>query len=181
MAALKNIVVAGVSLYHPLHPINYHTHIQQGASYLGPHILAALHHSNFNITAIHRPNSTNTYPPYVKSIETDFSPSSLLSAFKNQDAVISVLGFDGIPEQMKMIDAATQAGIKRFVPSEFGWSKDLPMMPELEARMEIKKKSYEYLLQKCKEYPGMTWSAIASGVFIDWVSYHRSSFLPSIE
>jgi len=142
----------------------------QGGSNLGPHILSALHSSaqNLQISALHRPSSTTKFPSYVTPISTDFTPSSLTAAFQDQDVVISVLGFDGLVEQNKMIDAAKEAGVKRFIPSEFGWSKDLPMVPELKARLKIKEDGFKYLVQKCED-GGMTWSALASGIFIDWV------------
>jgi len=149
MSILKNVVVAG------------------GGSTLGPFILSGLHKANFRISVLKRPNSTTTFPAYVNPIETDFSPSSLVAAFENQDAVVSILGYDGVPEQIKMIDAAEEAGVKRFIPSEFGWSRDIPMLPELAGRFKPKEEAFKYLVRKCSTGP-MTWSAIASGAFIEW-------------
>jgi len=142
----------------------------QAGSSLGSFIISALHaNPNFIISALKRPNSTTTFPPYVRSIETDFSLPSLISAFQNQDAVISTIGYDGILEQIKIIDAAVEAGVKRFVPSEFGWSKDSELLPGLVARLKPKEEVLAHLYQKCNDSQ-MTWSVIASGVFLDWVS-----------
>ncbi|KAG9449681.1 hypothetical protein H6P81_009646 [Aristolochia fimbriata] len=50
---------------------------------------------------------------------------SLLEAIKQVDVVISTVGSDQVPDQVKIIAAIKEAGnIKRFVPSEFGNDAD---------------------------------------------------------
>lgn len=71
---------------------------------------------------------------------------------------------------MAMIDGAVQTGIKRFVPSEFGWAEDLVLLPELVARLKPKRKVLDYLVQKTRDNQTLAWSAIAAGPFLDWVS-----------
>ncbi|OCL02031.1 NAD(P)-binding protein [Glonium stellatum] len=150
MSAIKKVVVVGAG------------------GNLGPFILSSLHSANFTISVLTRPDSNSTYPSYVTSVKTDYSHPSLLDAFRGQDAVISTVGFTGTSFQIQLIDAADQAGVKRFVPSEFGWAKDRPMLPELAARLEPKEKVFEHLLEKCRTSETMSWSAVATGPFLDW-------------
>jgi hypothetical protein len=42
------------------------------------------------------------------------------------DAIISTVGMPLIKTQLPMIDAAVVAGVKRFVPSEFGFDPTIP-------------------------------------------------------
>jgi hypothetical protein len=115
-------------------------------------------------------SSTTTYPSYVTTILSDYTSSSLLSAFKDQDAVVSAIGVAGIVAQIALIDAAEQAGVKRFIPSEFGWANDRPILPELQARLEPKAKILEHLIETCRGSKTMSWSALATGPLFDWVS-----------
>ena len=43
----------------------------------------------------------------------------MLSAFQRQDGVVSILGAGGFLEQKKVADAATKAGVKKFLSAEF--------------------------------------------------------------
>lgn len=70
-----------------------------------------------------------------------------------------------------MIDAAEQTGVQRYVPSEFGWSKDIPVLPELALRLKPKDEVFDYLVETCKKSQTLSWSAIATGPFLEWVSH----------
>ncbi|KAF2103036.1 hypothetical protein NA57DRAFT_52572 [Rhizodiscina lignyota] len=145
------------------------THIRKQASgNLGPHILNALHHAGFAVSVLTRPESSASFPAYASKIATDYSLSSLKSAFQNQDAVVSCVGVAGVSSQIAMIDAADEAGVKRFMPSEWGWAKDRPMLDELKQRLAEKEKVFDYLVEKCNASKTMSWSAIAAGPFLDW-------------
>lgn len=48
------------------------------------------------------------------------SHEDLVSAFKGQDAVVSTVGAPALGDQIKLINAAIEAGVKYFIPSEFG-------------------------------------------------------------
>ena len=75
----------------------------------------------------------------------------------------------GVSSQFALIDAAIEAGVKRFMPSEWGWANDTPMLEELKQRLAEKEKVFNYLTEKCNK-GGMSWTAIAAGPFLDWVS-----------
>lgn len=48
------------------------------------------------------------------------SKASLVSALEGQDAVVSALATPALDNQLLLIDAAVEAGVRRFIPSEFG-------------------------------------------------------------
>ena len=154
MSSIKKVIVAGAG------------------GNLGPHILEALHTTGFTVSVLKRPASkpAASLAPYIQIIETDFSTASLQSVFTGQDAVVSCVGVDGVPQQIAMIDAAEAAGVKRFIPSEFGWAKDRSILPELAARLKPKEEVFDHLVEKCKNSMTLTWSAVATGPFLDWVS-----------
>lgn len=47
-----------------------------------------------------------------------------------QDIVVSAVGAAGVPDQPKWIEAAKAAGVRRFVPSEFGLDISEPGMAQ---------------------------------------------------
>ncbi|KAJ4252839.1 hypothetical protein NW762_010745 [Fusarium torreyae] len=122
--------------------------------------------AKFNITVLTRKESTTTFAKEVNVRKTDFSESDLIDALRGQDAVISTLGVEGFGEQQKIVDAAVQAGVKRFLPSEFSSSSEDPAVLQLMPLFEQKKNLIEYL--RSKEKDGLTWTGIATGLLFDW-------------
>jgi hypothetical protein len=89
----------------------------------------------------------------------------LKEAFQGQDAVISLVGGMALGDQDKLIDAAIAAGVKRFVPSEYGSNtldeRARAIVPIFDAKFETVK----YLRSKEKE---ISWTGIVTGAFFDW-------------
>jgi hypothetical protein len=48
------------------------------------------------------------------------NPSSLKNVLRGFDVVVSTLSGGGFGAQVGLVQAAREAGVKRFVPSEFG-------------------------------------------------------------
>jgi uncharacterized protein YbjT (DUF2867 family) len=136
---------------------------------LGRPILNTLvKYSSFNITVVSRQESTSSFPESVKVIKADYSShESLTNAFKGQDAVISLVGGAALGEQKKLIDAAIAAGVKRFLPSEYGSNVPDDRVRQAVPVFEAKKSVVDYL--KSKE-DVIEWSSVITGVFFDWVS-----------
>ena len=68
-----------------------------------------------------------------------------------------------------MIDAAVSAGVKRFIPSEFGSNTLNTKVVELfSPALDMKVDVLKYL--KEQEGRGLSWTGIATGPFFDWVS-----------
>jgi nucleoside-diphosphate-sugar epimerase len=150
MSAIKTVALAGAS------------------GNLGPAILnALLAAGTFEVTIITREGGTATFPPGVKVIPVDYtSIDSLTNAFRGQDAVVSTLGMLAMPTQTLMIDAAIAAGVKRFIPSEFGSNTYNPKsraLPVFHSKIVVQ----EYLEKKSKE-TSLTYTPIVTSGFFDW-------------
>jgi hypothetical protein len=66
-------------------------------------------------------NKKDGLPAGVKFAVVDYnSIDSLEAAFRGQDAIVSTVSMEDIPGQKLVIDAAIKAGVKRFIPSDFG-------------------------------------------------------------
>jgi len=134
---------------------------------LGPSILDAfLKESSFNTTVLSRQGSSSTFPSGVKVVRADYdSQDSLKEAFKGQDAVVSLVGGVALGDQNKLIDAAIAAGVKRFIPSEYGNDTTDKRIREIVPLFEAKLGAVNYLKSKEKE---ISWTAIVTGPFLDW-------------
>jgi hypothetical protein len=102
-------------------------------------------------------------------VESDFSFDSLVSIFTGQDVVISIVGGTGIGQQKDYVDAAVKAGVKRFLPSEFGINGQSEAVKELTPFFSVKQDLLDYLVAKEKD--GLSWTAVICGVLFDWVSF----------
>lgn len=95
---------------------------------LGPHLAKELVAQKKEVYALIRPESM-TNPEKVNPLKElgvilvpgDVNdPASLEKACEGKDAVISALGGGQIMQQEALLNAAKKAGVKRFIPSEFG-------------------------------------------------------------
>jgi uncharacterized protein YbjT (DUF2867 family) len=122
--------------------------------------------SPFKVSVLTRQGSTTTFPSGVNVIRTDYTPASLELALKDQDVVISMLGYEGIHQQKLAIDAAIAVGVKRFIPSEFGSRTYDEKVRAVVPLFAGKKNVIDYL--KANEAK-ITWTAIINGAFFDLV------------
>lgn len=150
MTTIKNVVLAGA------------------AGNLGTAILASLTASNkFNITVFSRSGSTSKFPTGTKVVEVDYSSvESLTSALAGQDALISAFASLAVGGQNNLIDAALAAGVKRFLPSEFGSNLSNPKTRALPV-FAMKVSTQEYLVEKCKN-SSLSYTLVHNGPFLDW-------------
>lgn len=150
MPELKNIALVGAS----------------GA--LGTPVLEKLQASGkFNIKVLRRTSSSSTFPSGVDVADVDYdSVDSLAAALKGQDAVVSTVGFPGLLAQRTIVDAAVAAGVKRFIPSEFGSDLSNPRnqgYPVFAGKVQVE----EYLSDKAKTSE-ITYTYIYNNAFLDW-------------
>ncbi|CAH0033939.1 unnamed protein product [Clonostachys rhizophaga] len=150
MSAIKNAAITGAS------------------GNLGKIILDRLNASNkFNVTVFRRIGSSSAFPDNVTVVDIDLtSVDDLTAALKGQDAFISAVGTLQIPGQRALIDAAIAAGVKRFIPSDFGSNLDNPKtrkLPVFAKKIEIQ----EYLIEKAKA-DSITYSLVYNSAFLDW-------------
>ncbi|KAI9861614.1 MAG: hypothetical protein M1813_005224 [Trichoglossum hirsutum] len=137
---------------------------------LGRPVLATLMSSNlFYISILTRPSTPRTnFPPSLPIHVSDYTPSSLVAAFTHQDAVISLIAGSAVLEQKKMIDAAVQAGVKRFVVSEWGADTRNDRAREVVGRFAKKVDVVQYA--RSREGMGngaFSWSAVVTGPWFD--------------
>ncbi|KAJ6169862.1 hypothetical protein N7485_007208 [Penicillium canescens] len=88
---------------------------------LGVPVLKAFLASPYKVGILTRKESTSTFPKCVPVFKADYTDvSSIKLAMESQDVVISMVGGIAAGDQQVFIDAALAAGVKRFLPSEFG-------------------------------------------------------------
>lgn len=90
-----------------------------------------------------------------------------MSIFRGQDAVVSSIPRTSVTVQIMIIDAAIAAGVKRFLPSEYGGDSSLPGIEKKLSFTAGKQQIGEYLMSK--ETEGLTWTRVFTGPFLDWV------------
>lgn len=143
--------------------------LSQAGGNLGPSILKALDTDpQFTVSVLARQSSTSTCPSHIKvyRIPDSYPEDDLSVAFQGQDAVVCSLNPGNIIQQLKFIDAAVEAGVKWFVPAEFGGNKEAAQHGEKMPLHEAKELVNARLVEA--EKSGLSWTAVATGPFIDW-------------
>ncbi|KAL4789231.1 hypothetical protein BDV19DRAFT_395240 [Aspergillus venezuelensis] len=148
---IKNVVLAGAS------------------GSLGKVIVEALVTTNkYTITVLTRKDSSATFPSsvFVKQVDYD-SIKDLTIALAGQDAVISAVGIRAVGSQEPLIRAAIDAGVKRFIPSDFSSDFSNPLastLPQYTPQLRI-----NALLQDLVQiHPNFSYTSIRNGPFLDW-------------
>lgn len=120
------------------------------------------------MTVLSRIGSKATFPSSVKVVPVDYSSvESLTTALKGQDAVVSTVGTEGLLGQSLLFDAAVAAGVKRFLPSEFG--SDLSNLktaglPVFGYKIATRK----HIEEKIKAGGNITYTYVVNAPFLDW-------------
>ncbi|KUJ15404.1 NAD(P)-binding protein [Mollisia scopiformis] len=142
--------------------------IAGGSGTLGRHVLKAFLEADFEVTLLTRTAKADGYDPKVKVQVVDFtSIESLTAALKGIDAVVSTVAVEAQDSQHLLIDASVAAGVKRFIPSEFGsctTSPEVASLPFYSPVVETRKH-----LQKQCEIGNLTWTVLACGGFIEFL------------
>jgi hypothetical protein len=107
-------------------------------------------------------------PAGVEVKTVDYTSSeSLVDALRGHDVVLSTLGFSSVPLQKSIIDAAVEAGVKRFIPSDFAGISTDPKakdLPPYAPTTEI----LEYLKAKA-ESSGLEYTVFSIGAFLEFI------------
>ncbi|KAK9759709.1 hypothetical protein K7432_017011 [Basidiobolus ranarum] len=83
-------------------------------------VQALLAHGTFQVKILSRRAQDKQEPNAEVAVVDYANHDSLVQALKGVDVVISVLNdYAVIEPQLALVEAAKQAGVKRFVPSEF--------------------------------------------------------------
>lgn len=95
-----------------------------------------------------------------------------MAALKGQDAVVSTVGIEALPAQDILVEAAVAAGVKRFLPSDFGSNISIPKtaaLPIFKSKVAI----HEKLREASAATPTFTYTLVCSGAFLDWGLEHN--------
>ncbi|KAG8526300.1 uncharacterized protein KY384_000293 [Bacidia gigantensis] len=134
---------------------------------LGPSILKGLLDAGFQVTVLTRQSSTHSFPANVNVSKVDYeSLDSLTSALQGQDAVVSTLASLALGTQLLLIDAAVKAGVKRFIPSEFGSNTINEKARQLPVYKD--KLAVQAALQKEADAGRISYTLVLNGPFLDW-------------
>ncbi|KAI8818000.1 uncharacterized protein EV422DRAFT_508544 [Fimicolochytrium jonesii] len=147
---------------------------------LGPSILTALlSEPKFVVTVLSRESSTSTFPSAAQVIKIPSydDKAALIKAFTGQDAVINVVaGSVSRAAQNRIADAAAEAGVKRYIPNEFGSETRNPAAWALLPIFEDKYLQTKHAADLAEKHPGFTWTSVITGGFFDWglkVGFYR--------
>jgi putative NADH-flavin reductase len=141
---------------------------------LGSAVLEKLVEANLPLSVISRQGSSSKIPEAIRGKitqrEVDYtSASSLKEALTGIDVIISTLGWNQQFEiQKALIDAGAAVGVKRFIPSEFGNDTRNPRVREFPAFFAEKTQTQEYLFEKVKENPELSYTFVYTNTFLDW-------------
>ncbi|KAI0377198.1 NAD(P)-binding protein [Hypomontagnella monticulosa] len=134
---------------------------------LGSALLEQLVAAGFQVSVLTRQDSYRTFPStvVVKPVNYD-SLDSLTDALRGQDAVVSALNDAGIPKQFNLIEAAIKAGVKRFIPSDFGsntFNEKSEKLPGYKPKVDT-----HDALAKAAANSDLTWTVVINGPWLDW-------------
>ncbi|KAJ0308806.1 hypothetical protein COL5a_006371 [Colletotrichum fioriniae] len=139
------------------------------AGSLGAAVLKELVDAGLEVTVLSR--TTGKLPTElsskVKEVTVDFtSKTAITDALKGQEAVVSTIGSAGLSLQETVIEAAIDAGVTRFIPSEFGSDLQNPLARALPVFAD--KVKIEDLLEKRASETGLSYTFIYNNLFLDW-------------
>ncbi|KAJ5818254.1 hypothetical protein N7474_003845 [Penicillium riverlandense] len=140
-----------------------------GSGNLGPAILSELLGAGFAVTVLTRQDSSKTFDSRAQIAKVDYeSLESLKAALVGQDVVVNTLGVGAVPRDihLRLVDAAVAAGVKRFLPSEYGSDTTHPNTAKLPVFGD--KVAVQEHLKNVSQQSGLTYTILVNGPFLDW-------------
>jgi hypothetical protein len=133
-----------------------------GSGTIGCQTVSALLKTGLH-TAISRATSDASFPLGVQVKKGDYTDEDfLVSALQGQSVLVMQLSVASLDIQTTLIKAATKAGIRWVLPTEFGSDPYAPMVRDLP--MLAAKKKY----RDDVEQHGMNWIAVVTNPWFDW-------------
>ncbi|ETS85257.1 hypothetical protein PFICI_03282 [Pestalotiopsis fici W106-1] len=129
---------------------------------------------SFTLTVLQRASSKAKLPEHLRAviIADSYPTEDLVQAFKGQDVIVNCMTSLSVMDQFRMIDAAISAGVKRYVPSEYGLNNMRPEAQALNAVFRAKGKVQEYLRARAAEGV-IEWMSVSCGMWIKWSMAHE--------
>lgn len=129
--------------------------------------------AGFQVTVLTRAKTEGNAPSLplpaavgVAQVDYD-SLDSLISVLRGQDAVVSTIASAALAKQLLLVEAAAKAGVRRFIPSEFGSNTLNPksaLLPVFADKVAVQKA----LQEKAAQPGGLTYTIVLNGPFLDW-------------
>ena len=96
------------------------------------------------------------------------SLDSLKTALTGQDVVVNTLGVGPVPRaiHLRLVDAASAVGVKRYIPSEFG--SDTVHPPTAQLPVFGDKVAVQDYLRSASQHSALTYTLLITGPFLDW-------------
>lgn len=122
----------------------------------------------FTVSIIARKSTKSNFQEgvTVHYVDNELPHDQLVAALQGQDALISAIGFGAIALEERLIEAAIEAGVERFLPSEYGVNNTFPAARALCPVFDAKGTIIDLL--RSKEASGLAWTAVPTGLWLDW-------------
>ncbi|KAJ9131632.1 isoflavone reductase like protein irl [Pleurostoma richardsiae] len=132
---------------------------------------ALLKEPAFTVTVLQRASSHAVISPSVRTITVpdSYPAEALVDAFRGQDAVVNCITSLNVREQFRFVDAAVAAGVRRYVPSEYGLDNLKPKARALNAVFDGKGAVQAYLRSREGE---IEWTSFSCGMWLRWSAAH---------
>ncbi|TPX12576.1 uncharacterized protein E0L32_000753 [Thyridium curvatum] len=131
----------------------------------------------FEVSVVRRASSTSTpaHAEEVSIIEVpDDWPADVLEAkLRGQDAVVVLSRTRDVAQHNRLATAAAAAGVKRFIPADYGSCDSRSQRArEVVPLFDKKNQVRDHLVRLAASHPGFSWSSIICGHFFDWGLRH---------
>jgi hypothetical protein len=135
---------------------------------MGKPILEALIANNYPVVVLSRSASPDLpKSSLITIVQTDYSnPESITPHLQGVHTVIAALGSLSIAQQKPLVEAAFQAKVKRFIPSEFGCDTVAPRvaaLPVYKDKVAVRTR----LAELAATSPDFTWTSVHNNAFLD--------------
>lgn len=138
---------------------------------LGPSVLQRLIAASFNVTVLTRVSSTSKYPDTVRvlQIPDGLPEDDLAKQLEGQDALVVTMAGSKTAEQIHLANACVKAGVRRFIPADFGSvdstdERSLKLVPLYGEKVKVRR----HLEELAGKYSGFSWTSLVCGHFFDW-------------
>jgi len=139
---------------------------------LGPAVLNALLEAGFQVVVLSRKDSSSTdslpqHPNQTITKVDYFDIAGLTTVLEATNVVVSTLASKALDTQKPLIDASVAAGLKRYLPSDFGSDLHNPLNQKLPV-FKGKVDTHHYLEKLAAENSHFSYTYTYNNAFLDW-------------
>ncbi|CAG9985881.1 unnamed protein product [Clonostachys byssicola] len=140
-----------------------------GKGLLGTAVLEELVNAGFDVTVLSRnASAVKDLPSGTKIIQVDYSSQdSLVEALRGQDVAVATFGSAAIVQQQGIIEASIKAGVKRYIPADWGSLTTDPKARSLPINYPLIQ--VQTLLKEKADAGTLEYTIFSVGAFLDYV------------